>query len=89
MMCPSLSFFFFDNFRLVDFIKYWNVYSRLFLGTICLENRFPSFYSEVVSVFVTEVCFQNAGSCLRIHSFSLCLFIGELSPLMLRDIKEK
>ena len=32
---------------------------------------------------------QNAGSCLCIQSLSLCLFIGELNPLMLRDIKEK
>ena len=31
---------------------------------------------------------QNTGSCLRIQSVSLCLFIGELSPLMLKDIKE-
>jgi hypothetical protein len=31
---------------------------------------------------------QNAGSCLQIHFVSLCLFIGELSPLILRDIKE-
>jgi hypothetical protein len=31
---------------------------------------------------------QSAGSCLHIQSVSLCLFIGELSPLMLRDIKE-
>ena len=32
---------------------------------------------------------QNAGSCLHIQSVSLCLFIGELNPFMLRDIKEK
>jgi hypothetical protein len=31
---------------------------------------------------------QNAGSCLGIQSVSLCLSIGELSPLVLRDIKE-
>jgi hypothetical protein len=30
---------------------------------------------------------QNVGSYL--HSQFLCLFIEELSPLMLRDIKEK
>ena len=28
-------------------------------------------------------------SCLYSLSVSLCLFIGELSPLILRDIKEK
>ena len=32
---------------------------------------------------------QNVGSCSRSQSVSLCLFIGELSPLMLRDIKEQ
>jgi hypothetical protein len=32
---------------------------------------------------------QNAVSCLGIQYVSVCLFIGELSPLMLRDIKEK
>ncbi|KAL6048962.1 hypothetical protein STEG23_028086 [Scotinomys teguina] len=26
---------------------------------------------------------QKDGSCFRIHSVSLCLFIGELSPLIL------
>ncbi|KAL6072176.1 hypothetical protein STEG23_011669, partial [Scotinomys teguina] len=29
---------------------------------------------------------QKDGSCFRIHSVSLCLFIGELSPLILREI---
>jgi hypothetical protein len=29
---------------------------------------------------------QNSGSCLCIQSVSLCLFIGELIPLILRDI---
>jgi hypothetical protein len=32
---------------------------------------------------------ENVGSCLCSQSVSLCLFIGELSPLILRDIKEK
>jgi hypothetical protein len=32
---------------------------------------------------------QNFGFFLCIESVSLCLFIGELSPLILRDIKEK
>jgi hypothetical protein len=30
---------------------------------------------------------QNVGSCLHIQSVGLCLFIGKLSPLILRDIK--
>ena len=32
---------------------------------------------------------QNVGSCLCSQSISLCLFTGELSPLMLREMKEK
>ena len=31
---------------------------------------------------------QNAGFCLCIQSVILCLFIGELNPLIFRDIKE-
>jgi len=32
---------------------------------------------------------QNVGSCLGIQSVSLCLFIGDLSALMLRDIRDQ
>ena len=32
---------------------------------------------------------QNVVSCLCIQSVSLYLFIGELNPLILRDIKER
>ena len=32
---------------------------------------------------------QNVGACLCNQSVSLCHFIGKLSPLILRDIKEK
>ena len=32
---------------------------------------------------------QNVVSCLCSQSVSLCLFIGELRPLILRNIKEK
>jgi hypothetical protein len=50
---------------------------------------FPAFYSEVVSVFVTEVHFLYTEKyCLCIQSVSLCLSIGEFKPLMLRDIEE-
>jgi hypothetical protein len=83
---------FLDNFWLeVNFIQYLNGYSSLFLGTIFLENYFPGFYSEVVSDFVIEwvSCMHlNVGFCLHIKSVSLCLFIGELSPLTLRDVKQ-
>ena len=32
---------------------------------------------------------QNSGSCLHMQSVSPCLLIGELSPLILRDIREQ
>jgi hypothetical protein len=32
---------------------------------------------------------QNDEFCLSIQSASLCLFIGELNPLILRDIKDR
>jgi hypothetical protein len=55
---------FFDNFWLkVDFIQYQNVYSSLFIGTICLENCLLALYSEVVFVFDIEVCFLYGTIC--------------------------
>ena len=61
-----------------------------FLGHL-LVKCFPIFHFEVVSVFVTEVCFLYAAKCWVLFTYpvSLCLFIGVLSPLILRDIKEK
>ena len=62
-----------------------------FLGPFAWKNCFPAFYSKVESVFVTEVsCMQqNVGSCLCNQSVSLCLFIGELILVILRDIMQK
>ena len=57
-----------------------------------MEDLFPFFYSEIVTVFVIELfscMLQNAGSCLTIQSVSICLFIGEFSPSILRDIKQR
>ena len=42
-----------------------------------------------MSDFVLGVCFWCAEYCLHIHFVILCLFTGELSPLILRDTKEK
>ena len=57
-----------------------------------MENCFPAFYSEIVSVFVTDVGFfsmqQNVGSFISIQSVSLYLFIEEFSPLILRGNKD-
>ena len=48
---------------------------------------FPALYHEVVSVIDTEGHFlYKAQSCMVIQSVILCLFIGELSPFVLRDV---
>ena len=79
---------------MVESLFYWILRCRLQLvsGTIFLEDIFPDFYCEVVPVFLMEVCFymhQSAGTCLCIKSISICLFIGEMRPLILRDIRER
>ena len=90
-----LIFFFFFWYLLVesqfDSILEWLL--QLVSWDHLLGNFFFSavyfYYSEVVSVFVTEVCFLYAAKCWvcsHIQSVGLCLFIWELSPLMLRDI---
>jgi hypothetical protein len=56
-----------------------------------LKNLFVALNFEVVSIFDAEIIsyiHQSVGSCLYIQSVSLCLFIGELCPLMLRDIND-
>ena len=57
-----------------------------------LGEFFPAFYSEIVSVFVTDVGFfsmqQNVGSFISIQSVSLYLFIEKFSPLILRGNKD-
>jgi hypothetical protein len=61
---------FFDNFRLkVAFIQYDNDYYSLFLGTICLENCFPAFYTEVMFLFTTEVHFLYAAKCWVLFTY--------------------
>jgi hypothetical protein len=44
----------------VYFIKYENGYSFLFLQSVFLQDIFPALYFEVMSNFVTEVCFLYA-----------------------------
>ena len=52
---------------------YWKIFSQPF--TLSLRLRCVS-------------CIQQKdGSCIHIHSLSLCLFVGELS--LLRDINEQ
>ena len=50
----------------------------------------PVWLQEVAPTYPTVSCMQqNDGSCLYIQSASLCLFISELSLLMLRDINDQ
>ena len=86
MKCPSLSFLTsLGGKSILSDIRHG--YSSLFLQTICLENCFPAFHSEVASVFFREMGFckqQKVGSCLCSQSISLCLFIGGIESI---DIK--
>ncbi|KAL6032294.1 hypothetical protein STEG23_023585, partial [Scotinomys teguina] len=53
-------------------------------GTCVLMVGFPALKHLWSFIQVLEL--QKDGSCFRIHSVSLFLFIGELSPLILREI---
>ena len=57
----------------------WKTFSQPFILSRCL-----SLWLRCVSCKP-----QNVGSCFRIQSLSLCLFIGELSPLILSDINDQ
>ena len=48
-------------------------------------NIFPSFHPEVMSISWIE---QKDESCFCIYSVTLCLFVGELEPLMLKNSNE-
>jgi hypothetical protein len=90
MKCSSLSFLITLGWKLI--LLDIKMLLQLVSMTVCLENCFPDFYSEVVSVFVPKVvsCMQKTvGSSLGSQSDSLCLFILKLIPLTLKDIKEK
>jgi hypothetical protein len=91
MKCLSLSFLITFGWKSI-FLDIKMATPDCFLRPFAWKCFFPAFYSEIVSVFVTEVCFlyaEIAGLCLHIQSVILCLFIGELSRLMLRDIKDQ
>jgi hypothetical protein len=62
-----------------------------FLGPFAWKRIFQPFtlrYCLSLSLRCVFCMQQNAGSCLHIQSVKLCLFIGKLSSLMLRDIKK-
>jgi hypothetical protein len=93
--CPSTSLKFW-NLKLVELIfSEKSVLLDIAKATpscFLLGKPFSAFYSEVISIFVAEVCFLCAVQfwILFVHpySVSLCLFIGQLSPLIMRDIND-
>ena len=63
-----------------------------FLGPFAWKTFFQPFtLSRCLSLWLRCVSRkqQSVGSCCRIQSLSLCLFIGELSPLILNDINDQ
>jgi hypothetical protein len=91
MKCPSLSFLVTLGWKSI----------LLDMRTTTPACFFRPFACKIVfHAFILRYCLsfslrwvsckqQNVGSCLCSQSVSLCLFIGELNPLILRDIKEK
>ena len=62
-----------------------------FLGPFVWRIVFQPFTLwQCLSFSLMQVSYmqQNIGSCLCIQSIILCLFIAEMSPLILRDIKK-
>ena len=57
----------------------WKTFSQPFTLSRCLSLRLRCVSCKQ----------QNVGSCFCIQSLSLCLFIGELSPLILSDINDQ
>ena len=55
----------------------WKIFSQPFTLRQSLRLRY---------VFCMQ---QKDGFCFHIQSVSLCLFIGELSPFLLRDINDR
>jgi hypothetical protein len=89
MKYPSLSFL--KTFGMLILFNIRMATPACFLGPFVWKFVFQPFALRcclVLALRCISCMQQNAGSCLHIQSVSLCLFIGELSPLMLRDIKE-
>ena len=80
-----------DNFCLkVYFIGYYDGNFCFFPGPLVwktFSHLFTLRYCLYLLLGCVSCMQQNVGSCLSIQDVSLCLFIGELSPLILRDIK--
>jgi hypothetical protein len=91
MKCPSLSFLI--TFSCLSILFHIRMATPAhFLGHLLGKLFSKSFtLRQYLSLSLKYIsCMkQNAASCLPIQSVSRFLVIGELSPLMLRDIKEK
>ena len=91
MKCPSLSFLLTLCWKSILFnIRMATL--ACFFGTFARKIGFQPFtlrYYLSLSLRCVSCMQQNVGTCLRSQSVSLCLFIRELSPLIIRDITEK
>jgi hypothetical protein len=79
---------------LVESQFYWILGGQVLLVSMChlLGRTFSILWPWDSASFLLKSVYcmkKNAGSFLCIHSVSICLFIGELSPLILRNIKER
>ena len=81
---------FYDNFWLKSILFYIKMATpAYFLGSFVWKIVLqPFILRQCLSLLLRYVsCIQQtAGSCLHIQSVSLCIFIGELSPLILKNI---
>lgn len=71
------------------FEVYFIGYIGLFLGSVCLEYLFPSFYPELISIFDVKVYFLDAAKDgpVFLSSMFVCVFL--LGELVLRFINEQ
>ena len=91
-------FFLWWIWRFLSYLFYWLlVYSTLewLLSLASFDHLLGKSFSSLLLGGRVNICLldvfpmeQNAGYSLHIQSVSLYLFIGELSPLLLIDIKE-
>jgi hypothetical protein len=91
MKCPSLSFLITLGWKSILFDIRMDT-PACFFRPVAYKNFFQPFILRKCLSFSLRCVSckqQNDGSCLCRQFVCLCLFIGELSPLILRDIKEK
>ena len=62
MKYPSLSFLISLGWELI-LVNIGMFTAACFLGPFAWKTFFPSFYFEIVSIFVVEVCFLYAAKC--------------------------